>query len=120
MSRPLSASDLDAILPGAPDLRAQAIAWLEAMAKERRCSPKTVEAYGRDLRQFPRLPAHAPRRAASIAAVIALKPATCAPSCAGDGRRASRAARSCASSRPALLRAASRARGARHGFGLLG
>ncbi|HLM38564.1 MAG TPA: site-specific integrase, partial [Microvirga sp.] len=28
------------------------MAWLAAMAKERRLSAKTVEAYGRDLRQF--------------------------------------------------------------------
>ena len=36
----------------APDLVAQARAWLGRLASERRMSEKTVEAYGRDLRQF--------------------------------------------------------------------
>jgi integrase/recombinase XerC len=36
----------------APDAAAVAKAWLQSLAKERRVSPKTLEAYGRDLMQF--------------------------------------------------------------------
>jgi integrase/recombinase XerC len=36
----------------APDAAAVAKAWLQSLAKEKRVSPKTVEAYGRDLLQF--------------------------------------------------------------------
>ncbi|MCT8972397.1 tyrosine recombinase XerC [Microbaculum marinisediminis] len=39
-------------LLAAADLRASAEAWLTSLATERRLSDKTVEAYGRDLRQF--------------------------------------------------------------------
>jgi integrase/recombinase XerC len=42
----------DLVLPGADDTRREAMAWLASLAKERRLSAKTVEAYGRDLRQF--------------------------------------------------------------------
>src|SRR4028119_502697 len=53
MSSSDSQNGLDLALPGAADTRREARAWLAAMAKERRLSAKTVEAYGRDLRQFP-------------------------------------------------------------------
>jgi integrase/recombinase XerC len=36
----------------APDAAAVAQAWLHALAKEKRVSPKTLEAYGRDMMQF--------------------------------------------------------------------
>jgi integrase/recombinase XerC len=43
---------LDLVLPGAQDARQEAMLWLTSLAKERRLSAKTVEAYARDLRQF--------------------------------------------------------------------
>ncbi len=63
----------DLLLPGAPDVRAAAIAWLDGLASERRLSPNTVEAYRRDLRQFL---AHFVRQGANpdIPALIRLKP----------------------------------------------
>jgi integrase/recombinase XerC len=41
-----------AVLPAAPDLAAAAAAWLGHLAGERRLSERTIEAYGRDARQF--------------------------------------------------------------------
>ena len=41
-----------AVLPAAPDLAAAAAAWLGHLAGERRISERTIEAYGRDARQF--------------------------------------------------------------------
>ena len=41
-----------AALPAAPDLAAVVAAWLSRLAGERRLSANTVEAYGRDARQF--------------------------------------------------------------------
>ncbi|CAA9328925.1 MAG: Site-specific tyrosine recombinase XerC [uncultured Microvirga sp.] len=57
MPLPLAQADPDGsalalVLPGAADTRREASAWLDALAGERRLSPKTLVAYGRDLRQF--------------------------------------------------------------------
>ena len=41
-----------AALPAAPDLAAAVVAWLQRLATERQLSSRTVEAYGRDARQF--------------------------------------------------------------------
>jgi hypothetical protein len=41
-----------AALPAAPDLAAVVAAWLGRLAGERRLSANTIEAYGRDARQF--------------------------------------------------------------------
>jgi integrase/recombinase XerC len=38
--------------PAAPDLAARVLAWLAALRDERRLAAKTLEAYGRDVRQF--------------------------------------------------------------------
>ena len=51
MTRPFRNSKL-AALPAAPDLDAAAAAWLTHLAGERRLSELTIEAYGRDARQF--------------------------------------------------------------------
>ncbi|MDR4306255.1 tyrosine recombinase XerC [Chelatococcus sambhunathii] len=41
-----------ALLPAAPDLMEAYADWLQRLSAERRMSPKTVEAYGRDVRIF--------------------------------------------------------------------
>ena len=46
------AEALLAVLPAAPDLGAQVAAWLRHLAHERRLSPHSLDAYGRDVRQF--------------------------------------------------------------------
>ena len=47
-----SAANNDALLPATPKLLAYRNAWLDKLAKERRLSENTVEAYERDTRQF--------------------------------------------------------------------
>jgi integrase/recombinase XerC len=50
--RNLAPSDELALLPAAPDLATSVRAWLQHLAHERRLSPRTIEAYGRDARQY--------------------------------------------------------------------
>ena len=51
MSNPAESPNPPA-LPAAPDLPVAAAAWLVRLAGERRLSARTIEAYGRDARQF--------------------------------------------------------------------
>jgi integrase/recombinase XerC len=71
---PANASAADLILPGAPDTRREAAAWLNALARERRLAAKTVIAYGRDLRQFLTFLAMHLGEAPAVRDVIRLKP----------------------------------------------
>jgi integrase/recombinase XerC len=52
MPAPTDSAELAALLPAAPDLAAAVVAWLQRLATERQLAARTVEAYGRDVRQF--------------------------------------------------------------------
>jgi integrase/recombinase XerC len=65
----------EAALPAAPDLAAAVGAWLRALRDERRLSARTLEAYGRDARQFLAFLAERFGQPAGVADFVGLAPA---------------------------------------------
>ncbi len=89
----------------APDLAAAVAAWRRDLSALRRMSPKTVEAYGRDVEQFARFLTGHLGGPPSVAEVAALKPADFRAFLAGrrrDGAGAATMARSLAGVRSLL------------------
>jgi integrase/recombinase XerC len=72
--------DRDPILPAGPDIAAEAARWLAHLKSERRLSPKTLEAYERDLRQCLMFLAEHWGKPVSLKAFAAIGRRTCAPS----------------------------------------
>src|SRR5690348_8259913 len=69
-----SSSDADAIHFASAEVAAELVRWRAHLASERRMSPKTVEAYERDVRQFLTFLTEHLGRAVSLAALAALEP----------------------------------------------
>ncbi len=69
----MSESDTDLIIV-APDVAAEVAAWLTHLGAERLMSPKTLDAYGRDVRQFLTFLAGHLGGAPSLAALAAIAP----------------------------------------------
>ena len=89
-----------AALPAAPDLAATVAAWLHHLAHERRLSARTIEAYGRDARQFLAFLEKRFGAPPGIADFTDCAPGICGPFSPKGGRKGSRAARCSARSLP--------------------